>query len=345
MRLALGLLVVLAGVLWGHQAEAADSAAKVRVKVRVGHFPNLTHAQALVGHHLSREGKGWFEKRLGTNVVVEWYVFNAGPSAFEGMFGRSIDLIYVGPSPTINAHLQSKGEEVRVVAGACSGGVSLVVGAASGITNTAQLKGRVVATPQLGNTQDVAARHYLKSLGFDVRLSGGDVHVVPTSPASQLVLFRQGKLDASWAVEPWVSRFVAETRAKVLMDESVLWPETGGRFVTTHLACRAVFLKENREIVRAWVKAHEELTDWLKSNPVEARRIVNEELKLETGRGIAPAVLKEAWGKVEFTVDPLRLTLERMASNAYSLGLTRHKPALERLYHLEFISNGRVETR
>src|SRR6476659_9320341 len=174
--------------------------------IRVGHFPNVTHVQSWVAHHLSRSGRGWFEERLGPDVKIEWYVYNAGPSAMEAIIADSIDLTYVGPSPALNAYTKSNGEEIRIVAGAAAGGAALVVQGESGLKAPADFRGKTIATPQLGNTQDVACRAWLAAGGLKITQTGGDAHVLPTANPDQLTLFKQKQLDAVWTVEPWVSR-------------------------------------------------------------------------------------------------------------------------------------------
>src|ERR1700688_3327823 len=173
-----------------------DAHAIAQTTLRVGHFPNITHTQALVAHALSRQGKGVFERHLGGDVKIEWYVYNAGPSAMEAIFAKSIDLTYVGPNPAINAHLKSQGEEIRIVAGSCSGGAALVVQPDGRIKTDADFKGKKIATPQFGNTQDVAARAWLQSKGLRITMTGGDAFVIPTANPDQLSLFQGGKLDA-----------------------------------------------------------------------------------------------------------------------------------------------------
>src|SRR5712671_7274377 len=163
--------------------------------LRVGHFPNVTHAQGLVAHAFSRQGKGWFEQRLGPDVTIQWFVYNAGPSAIEAILAKSIDLTYVGPNPAINAYAKSRGEEVRIIAGAANGGSALVVQGDSALTIPANFRGKRIATPQLGNTQDVAARSWLVSGGLRITQMGGDAQVVPTANPDQLLLFRQKQLD------------------------------------------------------------------------------------------------------------------------------------------------------
>lgn len=185
--------------------------------IRVGHFPNITHVQALVAHQLSRQGKGWFEERLG--VALEWFTYNAGPSAIEAIFARSLDLTYIGPSPVLNAYAKSKGAEPRILAGAANGGSALVVRPEAGINSPADFRGKKIATPQLGNTQDVQARAWLVAQGFKVTQTGGDVSVIPTANADQLGLFAKGEIDAAWTAEPWASRLELEANAKVFLED------------------------------------------------------------------------------------------------------------------------------
>ena len=327
-------LIVFIAVCFG----LANPAFAGKAVIRVGHFPNLTHAQAVIGHGLSREGQGWFEQRLGPDVEVQWFVYNAGPTAMEAIFTKSIDLAYVGPSPAINAHLKSRGEEDRVVAGACSGGAALVVQPDGRITTDTDFKGRKLATPQFGNTQDVAARAWLKSKGLRITMTGGDALVIPTTNPDQLALFQQKKIDAVWTVEPWVSRLELEAKGKVYLDESALWPETGGKYVTTHLVSSARFLTERPELLKKWIAAQVELTRWANTNANEAKRILNAELKAETTRALPQATLDRAWPRLELTHDPVRASLLKSAENAHRIGFLREKPDLSRIYDLHLLN-------
>jgi len=313
--------------------------------VNAGHFPNVTHAQGVIGHALSRQGKGWFEQRLGRDVQIRWFVYNAGPSAMEGIFARSLDLTYVGPNPAINAHLKSGGDEIRIVAGACSGGAALVVQPDDRIKTDADFKGRKVATPQLGNTQDVAARAWLQSKGLRITLTGGDALVVPTANPDQLMLFQKGDLDAVWTVEPWVSRLVLEARGKVYLEEKSLWTETGGKYVTTHLVSSVRFAKEQPALLKKWIAAHVELTQWIQEHPTEAKKLLNEEIKAETGRGLAPEVLDRAWGRLELTYDPIRESLLKSANDAHRIGFLKEKPDLSRIYDLKLLNEVLTEKK
>ena len=180
---------VLAGLALLTAPALGPSASAQPITLRVGHFPNITHVQALVAHGLSRKGKGWFEQRVGPDVRIEWFVYNAGPSAMEAIFAGSIDLTYVGPSPAINAYAKARGDDIRIGAGAAEGGAALVVQANAGLLTPADFRGKKIATPQLGNTQDVAARAWLSAGGLKITLTGGDAQVIPTANPDQLSLF------------------------------------------------------------------------------------------------------------------------------------------------------------
>ena len=291
--------------------------------IRIGHFPNITHVQALVAHHLSRQGKGWFEQRLGMGVKIEWFVYNAGPSAMEAIFADSIDLTYVGPNPAINAYAKSRGAEIRIVAGAANGGAALVVQPDSQLKVASDFRGKRIATPQFGNTQDVAARAWLAAGGLRITQTGGDAHVLPTSNPDQLVLFKQKELDAVWTVEPWVSRLELEAQAKVLLEE----PDA----VTTVLATGVKFLDTNREQLRKLVAAHAELTEWIKANPEEAQRMVREELGAETRATIPADLVARAWKRIIVTSTVSRESLDKFMTNAQAVGFLRGAPDLSRL--------------
>jgi NitT/TauT family transport system substrate-binding protein len=309
-----------------------------KIVLRVGHFPNVTHAQAVIAHGLSRTGKGWFEERLGPDVEVQWFVYNAGPSAMEAIFARSIDLTYVGPNPAINAYLKSQGEEIRIVAGACSGGAALVVQPDGRIKTDADFRGKKIATPQFGNTQDVAARAWLQSKGLRITMTGGDALVIPTANPDQLALFQGGKIDAVWTVEPWVSRLEQEAHGKVYLEESSLWKDTGGKYVTTHLVSSVKFLKEHPDLLKKWIAAQVELTKWINDHPVEAKKILNEEIKAETTRALSATVLDSAWKRLEITDDPIRVSLLKSAEAAYGVGFLKERPDLSRIYDLTLLN-------
>src|SRR6202162_4178927 len=262
-------------------------------KIRVGHFPNVTHVQALVAHALSRQGKGWFEERLGAGTKINWFVYNAGPSAMEAIFANSIDLTYVGPSPAINAYAKSRGEEIRLVAGAANGGAALVVPNDGSLKTAADFRGKKIATPQLGNTQDVSCRAWLAAGGLRITQLGGDAQALPTQNADQLAMFQQKRIDGVWTVEPWVSRLEMEAGGKVLVEEA--------DSPTTVLVSSVKFLGANRETVKKFVQAHRALTDWIAKNPVEAQKLVVAELAEETKAKMATQLIEHAWKRIVLT--------------------------------------------
>jgi NitT/TauT family transport system substrate-binding protein len=320
--LALGLALLIS------TPSSADTAA---VRVRVGYFANLTHAQALLA--ITDES---VLKELGPGVKIEPFVFNAGPSAVEALFAGSIDLAYLGPGPAINAFVRSRGHAVRVIAGAASGGARLVVRKASGINSPKDLAGHKIATPQLGNTQDIAARAWLKSQGLVTQEHGGSTELLPIKNSDQLSLFRRGELDAAWAPEPWASRLVHEADGAILVDERSLWPR--GQFAMTLLVASPEFLAAHPDIAEKWVRAHASLTRWIKSHPRDAKARLNARLAELTGKPLSNAVLEDAFSAIEFTTDPLEATLKHSAEQAFDLGfLGAEHPTLDGLVDLSYL--------
>jgi len=300
--------------------------------VRVGAFPNITHAQAMVG-----KANGAFEKALGSGAKIAWTSFNAGPSAIEALFSGAIDMTYVGPNPTISGYLRSNGEAVRVIAGGASGGASLVVRNDSGINKPEDFHGKKVGSPQLGNTQDVALRAWLKAHGMKPTDKGGDVQVIPLANPDQLTMFLQKQLDASWAPEPWATRLIHEGNARLFLDERDLWPQR--QFVVTNLIVRPQFLREHPDVVKKWLAAHVELTDWINGHLSEAKTTLNGQIQKETGKALAPAVLDEAFGRLQITYDPLRSSLTTSAKSAFEAGfLGKQLPDLSSLYDLSLLN-------
>jgi NitT/TauT family transport system substrate-binding protein len=296
--------------------------------VRVGAFPNITHAQAMVG-----KANGAFEKALGAEAKIQWTSFNAGPSAIEALFAGAIDMTYVGPNPTISGYLRSNGEALRVIAGAASGGAALVVRNGSGINKPEDFRGKRVGSPQLGNTQDVALRAWLKAHGLKPTDKGGDVQVIPLANPDQLTMFLQKQLDASWAPEPWATRLIHEGNAHLFLDERDLWPQR--QFVVTNLVVSPKFLREHPDVVKKWLTTHVELTDWINGNMPEAKKILNDQIQKETGKALPLAVLDEAFGRLQVTYDPLRSSLLASAKSAFEAGfLGRQMPDLSSLYDL-----------
>lgn len=319
MRYLRQLLLGLAALWLAGQAPALAQGATLRV----GHFPNITHVQALVARAMERQGKSWFKDRLGPDVKIEWYVYNAGPSAMEAVFAQSLDLTYVGPNPALNAYARSRGDEVRVVAGAVNGGSALVVQPDSGLAKPADFKGKRIATPQFGNTQDVAARAWLVAGGLRITQTGGDAQVVPTSNPDQLSLFQNKQLDAVWTVEPWVSRLESEVGGKVLVEEKDA--------ITTVLVSSVGFLAKNRDLAKRFVAAHRELTEWIKQNPAEAQQLAREELQASFKIDMHPELLSRAWGRMNITPDVTLAAFQSFVTSAQQVGFLRGTPDLGRL--------------
>ena len=299
-------------------------AAAENTVLRVGHFPNITHAQALVAHNFSRQGKGWFEERLGPGAKIEWFVYNAGPSAMEAIFARSIDLAYVGPGPALNAYTRSNGAEVRLIAGAANGGAALVVQPDQNLKTPADFRGKKIATPQLGNTQDISCRAWLTAGGLKITQLGGDAQVLPTQNPDQLALFQQKRIDAVWTVEPWVSRLERESGGKILVDEKDV--------ATTVLVSSVKFLAEHRDLAKKFAQAHAELTEWMIKNPEEAQKLVRAELREETKSDVAPDLIAQSWKRIVFTADVPRVSVENFMQDSMKSGFIKSAPDLSKLF-------------
>ena len=293
--------------------------------IRLGHFPNITHVQALVAHNLSRQGKGWFEQRLGPEVEIQWFIYNAGPSAMEAIFANSIDMTYVGPSPALNAYSKSRGEEIRIVSGAANGGAALVIQPDSPIKTGADFRGKKIATPQLGNTQDVACRSWLSGQGLKITQLGGDAQVLPVANPDQLALFQQKQIDAAWTVEPWVSRLELEAGGRVFYEDNS---------ITTVLVSSAKFLNGNRDLVARIVKAHRELTEWIKSNPEEAMKLARAELGEEMKKEASEKLIAQACKRIFLSNEVKQSDFEVFVSKAQKAGFMKDAPNLSRLVEM-----------
>src|ERR1700730_7476156 len=303
---------------------AFAASADAETVLRVGHFPNITHAQGLVAHKLSRQGKGWFEERLGPGTKIEWFVYNAGPSAMEAIFAQSIDLTYVGPGPALNAYTKSNGAEIRLIAGSANGGAALVVQPDQNLKTPADFRGKEIATPQLGNTQDISCRAWLTAGGLKITQLGGDAQVLPTQNPDQLALFQQKRIDAVWTVEPWVSRLERESGGKILVDERDV--------ATTVLVSSVKFLNEKRELANKFWQAHRELTDWILKNPEEAQKIVKSELLAETRSDMSAELIAHAWKRIIFTSEIPSASVQAFVANSQKAGFMKTAPDISRLF-------------
>lgn len=300
------------------------------VTVRFGVFPNITHAPGLVA--LADNGP---LKKLLPNADIQVSQFNSGTSAVEAIFTDSLDITYIGPNPAINAFAKSNGEAVRVISGSTSGGAFLVV--KPEITTAADLKGKKIASPSIGNTQDVALRSWLKAQGLTTDTAGGgDVSVVPQENAQTLETFLAGTIDGAWVPEPWATRLIQEGGAKVLVDERDLWPE--GKYVTTHLLVAKKFLDANPEVVKRILEANIEAVDEVNADPAAAQATVNAEIEKLTTKKLGTDLLAAAWKNLTFTVDPIASSLGKSATDAEALGLLKDPGDLSKLYDLTLLN-------
>jgi len=313
-------LVLLAGSACGNDEPSTattpgtggSAGSDAPVTVRLGYFPNVTHAPALVGVK-----NGLFEEAIGDNTL-ETTTFNAGPEAIEALFADALDISYIGPNPAINGYAKSEGEAIRIVSGSTSGGAFLVVN--DDIGSAADLAGKKIATPQLGNTQDVALRAWLIDEGFETDTSGGgDVSIVPQANADTLTAFKEGDIDGAWVPEPWATRLIQEGDGKVLVDEADLWDN--GQFVTTHIIVRTAFLDEHPDVVKQVLEGHLDALDFIAANPEEAKTATNDQIEALTQKRLPDEVIDASWENLEFTYDPIAPSLQGSATDAQEVGL------------------------
>jgi NitT/TauT family transport system substrate-binding protein len=315
----------------GPEAAPADA-----VTLRLGYFPNVTHAPAIIGVE-----EGLFQDAVGPDVTLELVTFNSGTEAIEALFADAIDLSFIGPNPAINGYFQSDGEALRIVAGTTSGGASLVV--REGIDAVEDLAGTRIATPSLGNTQDVAARAWLDEQGYETDTAGGgDVSVTPQDNPDTLAAFQAGELDGAWVPEPWATRLVLEGGGHVLVDESQLWP--GGQFVTTHLIASTEYLGEHPDVVRDLIGGLGRAIDQANDDESGAQAVVNDGIERVTTSRLAAATIAGAWENLEFTLDPIAGSLQGSADDAVAVGLLEEVDLRDPgIYALDLLNEVRAE--
>jgi NitT/TauT family transport system substrate-binding protein len=313
------------------QAEAPAPASTVPVTVRLAYFPNFTHAIGLIA-----VANGSVQQAVGDNPL-DVKSFNAGPALIEALLAGEIDIGYIGPNPAINGYVKSRGEALRIIAGASSGGALFVVRPEANIKTAKDLEGKKLATPQKGGTQDVALRYFVKENGLKTADDGGTVTIIPTQNADILTLFKQGQLDGAWVPEPWGTRLIQEANGEVFIDERTQWPE--GKFVTTHVIVATKFLNEHPDLVKAFLGAHVDAEQFVLKNPEEAKSIANKEIERITTAALPQQVLDAAFKNVDFTYDPLPQTLLVSADYAFELGfLGDEKPDLSGIYDLTLLN-------
>ena len=313
----------------------APSAFSAPQRIRVAHFPNVTHAPALVARATTH-----FEKLFADTANIDWKIFNAGPEAVEALFAGEIDILYVGPNPAVNGFVRSKGEALRIIAGVASGGTAFVVREGSGIERFEDIQGKRVASPQKGNTQDVSLLHLMKEKGLTAKNQGGTVELFNISGGDQLTALSQAQVDAIWTVEPWVSRLVSEAKGKILFEEKDLWPD--GKYATTVLVARKKFIDEYPDLVQKWIKGHVEITNYINQNMAEAKEVFNQELQRETGKFLPPNYLDQCFKNIEFTIEPMESSVQESAKRAAAIGyLGKSSFKLDELYDLSFLNKAK----
>ncbi len=318
--LALTLVIALGLAACGSSSKSSAPASRSEgagdggnVTLRLGYFANVTHAPALIGIE-----NGSIKAKLGNNVKLETKTFNAGSEVVTALLAGALDASFVGPNPAINAYQKTNGE-VRVVSGVASGGAYLVV--KPGITSAAQLKGKKIATPQLGNTQDVALRTWLNKNGLHETKDGGDVTILPQENSVTLTSFQQGSIDGAWVPEPWATRLVENGGGKVLVDEKSLWPN--GQYTTTVLLVTKKFLDDHPDVVQHLVEATSDAIDLIKSDPAQAQQLTNQGIQKITGKALKDNVIAASFDHITFTLDPVASSLQTSADNAKALGFLK----------------------
>ncbi|MGE5416481.1 MAG: aliphatic sulfonate ABC transporter substrate-binding protein [Acidobacteriota bacterium] len=321
------LLALFGGLAFGQLAVADNSANKV---IRVGYFPNLTHSQALVGL-----GDGTFKRALGPKISIEEHQFNAGPAEIEALLAGELDLGYIGPVPTINGFVQSKGQ-LQIIAGASDAGAVLVARKGSNIKAVKDLDGKKVAVPQLGNTQDISLRNLLAQAKLKDASKGGTVTIIPAENADILTLIGKGEVDAALVPEPWGSRIVKEAGASIALNEKQVW--RNGQYATAVVIVSKEFLTKNPDLVKKWLQAHVELTQRINAHKDIAAKVVNSQIKKLTQKGIADDVLKSSFNRIVITYDPKSDSIRDFVKLSKANGYIKENPDVNKLINLSILN-------
>ena len=324
------IIVVVASIALVYFSTGKSTDVSASNTVRIGYFPNLSHAQALVG-----VANGTFEQTLGDTVSVQYKTFNAGPSAIEALFTNQIDIAYVGPSPAINGYMRSD-EGLKIIAGSTSGGVVFVVRSDANIESHSDFAGKKFASPQYGNTQDVSLKSYIMNNGHRLAQYGGDVHVLSAKNSDIMTLFLKKELDGAWVAEPWGTLLVKNANGKIFLDERDLWKD--GEFATVLIIVNAKFLQSHQDLVKKVLKAHVETTLWINEHPEQAEEIVNKQIEKILRKPLPPDVLHESFSRIKFTYDPMEESVRKFAEEAYELRLIEEKPDLSGIYYTELLN-------
>ena len=325
--LVMAVLITVAGGLSGCSKNTADVN---NGKVRIGHFPNITHSQALVGR-----GNGQFQKALGESTVIEWKTFNAGPAEIEALFAGELDIAYIGPGPAINGYTKSKGD-LQIIAGATDAGAILVTRKDLVLTSVAELSGKRVAIPQFGNTQDLSLRNILQANGLKDTTKGGTVEIRQADNPDIKTLLDRGDIDAALVPEPWGARLVSEVKANVLLDQKQVWRD--GNYTTAVVVARTQFIKDHPDVVEKILRTHVELTTYINQNPEQAKEIINTQIKELTGKPLAKEILDSAFSRVMVTNNPEKDSIVDFVKLSVDAGFLKSTPDLKNFFNFKILN-------
>jgi NitT/TauT family transport system substrate-binding protein len=311
-----------------HQESSGITSTNV---LRLGYFANINHAQAIIGI-----GNGDFQKNLG-DVKIESQVFNAGPSVIEALVANRIDAAYVGPNPAINGYLKTDGQGLRIISGSSSGGAVFVLRTDSGIHDIHDFAGKKFASPQLGNTQDVALRSYLLKNGYKTSENGGSVTIIPAKAADIITLMSKKNIDGAWVPEPWGTILVNQANGSIFLDERDLWPN--GKFATAIIVVRTAYLQSHPDVIQKLLESHVKETIWINNHKNESIQIFNDQIQKLTGKTIPNDIIDEALTRMDLTYDPIKYSIDKSANDAYDLGfLGDKKPDLSNIFDLTILN-------
>ena len=301
-------------------------------KIRVAFFPSIVHAVPIVGMETQT-----FADNLDDDLDIEVKIFDSGPQVIESIFSNSVDIAYVGPGPVINGFLKSDGNDLKILAGAASGGASYVIQKNSGLELIENYPGKRVAAPQISNTQDVSLRHYLAENGLKPAEKGGDVFVLNIANPDIYTLFAKGDIDGAWVPEPWATMLVEELDGVRLFDENEFWPEN--QFSSVLLIGRSDYIEKNPEIIKKWINANEKTVKWINNHPDESKKLYNEFLQNYMGRTLPENIVEKSFSNIIITSEPLENSVHTFAERADALGyLGRDGYTLDGLFYHENIS-------
>ena len=306
-----GIVVIVALSALGVALNSSDTTHEN--KLRLAYFPNIGHAVPIVGIE-----QGYFADELGSEIEIETRVFDSGPQVIESLFSNSVDIAYVGPGPAINGHLNSENKNVKILAGAASGGASFIVHPNSEISSASDFAGKKIAAPQIGNTQDVSLRNYLSENGLQPKEKGGSVTVYNIPNPDIYTLFVKGEVDGAWVAEPWATILESELDGKRLFFEEDLWPDK--QFASVLVIGNTDYVKNNPKIVSNFLQSHHETVQWINENPAETRNVFNAFLKSYLGQSLSDDIVDIALSNLEIIDDPLPNSIHSFAEQADSLG-------------------------